>query len=185
MRPDWPLLTTTNGKKIPQLDNLHQPTDIMDVTPFRLRQVSKAGAIPPRALDGGVRVFMSMKNLKSLGLDIGDYVLLQQPDHSPKAVGVAWNLKADSKDQARVACIEEPIRDLFGLKMEEKVTISKFEPQRLQHAHKIVVQELEPGSSVLPREALEFWAKVALCKQSIDFASLLLVATSTPRGVAF
>ncbi|KAK8258102.1 AAA family ATPase [Phyllosticta capitalensis] len=141
----------------------------MDVTPFRLRQVSKAGAIPPRALDGGVRVFMSMKNLKSLGLDIGDYVLLQQPDHSPKAVGVAWNLKADSKDQARVACIEEPIRDLFGLKMEEKVTISKFEPQRLQHAHKIVVQELEPGSSVLPREALEFWAKVALC--GLDFVA--------------
>ncbi|KAK7554691.1 AAA family ATPase [Phyllosticta citricarpa] len=137
----------------------------MDITPFRLRWASaKASTPPPRALDaGGLRVLMSMKNLKSLGLDIGDYCLLDQPDGSPKAVGVAWNTKADPKDQNRIAFIEEPLKDLYGLKLEDKVTISRFEPQRLHYAQKIHVRELEPGSSILPKEALEFWAKVALC----------------------
>ncbi|KAK8169623.1 AAA family ATPase [Phyllosticta citrichinensis] len=135
----------------------------MDITPFRLRWASAKASTPPRALDaGGLRVLMSMKNLKSLGLEIGDYCLLDQPNGNPKAVGVAWNTKADPKDQNRIAFIEEPLKDLFGLKLEDKVTVSKFEPQRLRHAQKIHIQELEPGSIRLPNEALELLAKVAL-----------------------
>lgn len=137
----------------------------MDISQFSLRHTSsKATALPSKALDGGLRVHIPSKHLTSVGLKTGDYCQLDQPDGTPRAVGVAWLAKDPGNQNAkRMAFIEEPMKELCGLRLEDKVTITRLEPQQLKHAQKIYVKELDPGSSNASKEEIEFWTKVSLC----------------------
>lgn len=136
----------------------------MDISQFSLRNTNcKASALPPKALDGGLRVHIPSKHLTSLGLKTGDYCLLDQPDGTPKAVGVAWLAKDPGQSTKCMAFIEEPMKELYGLKLGDKVTISKLDLQQLKPAQKIYVKEVDAGSSAVPKNEIEFFAKVALC----------------------
>ncbi|GME63612.1 putative AAA family ATPase protein [Neofusicoccum parvum] len=140
----------------------------MDISQFSLRHTSsKATALPSKAIDGGLRVHIPSKHLTSTGLKTGDYCQLDQADGTRRAVGVAWLAKdPGNQNSKRMAFIEEPMKELYGLRLEDKVAITKLEPQQLKHAQKIYVKELEPGSSNTLKEEIEFWAKASLC--SVD-----------------
>ncbi|EKG20695.1 ATPase AAA+ type core [Macrophomina phaseolina MS6] len=152
----------------------------MDVSPFGLRNVNnKASALPSRALDGGLRVHIPLKHLNSQGLRTGDYCLLDKSDGATKAVGVAWLAKDPGQNAKRLAFIEEPMKELYGLSTEDKVTITKLEPQQLKQAQKIYIKELESGSSKVSKEEIEFFAKVALCSVDMVVPGGTFAATVT------
>ncbi|KAB2576495.1 ATPase family gene 2 protein [Lasiodiplodia theobromae] len=139
----------------------------MDISQFSLRNVNnKASNLPAKALDGGLRVHIPTKHLTSAALRHGEYCQLDQTDGRPKAIGVAWLAKDPGQGTKRMAFIEEPMKELFGVRLEDKVTITKLEPQELQPAQKIYIKEVEPGSSNTSKAEIEWFAKYALC--SVD-----------------
>lgn len=136
----------------------------MDISQFSLRNVNnKASNLPAKALDGGLRVHIPTKHLTSAALRHGEYCQLDQTDGRPKAIGVAWLAKDPGQGTKRMAFIEEPMKELFGVRLEDKVTITKLEPQELQPAQKIYIKEVEPGSSSTSKAEIEWFAKYALC----------------------
>ncbi|OJD39773.1 aaa family atpase [Diplodia corticola] len=136
----------------------------MDISQFSLRNVNnKASGLPAKALDGGLRVHIPSKHLASAALRHGDYCQLDQTDGRRRAIGVAWLAKDPGQGTKRMAFIEESMKELFKVKLEDKVTITKLEPQELQPAQKIYIKEVEPGSSSTSKPEIELFAKVALC----------------------
>ncbi|KKY21293.1 putative aaa family atpase [Diplodia seriata] len=136
----------------------------MDISQFSLRNVNnKASSLPTKAIDGGLRVHIPSKHLASAALRHGDYCQLDQADGRRKAIGVAWLAKDPGQGTKRMAFLEEPMKELFGMKLEDKVTITKLEPQELQPAQKIYIREVEPGSINTSKAEIEMFAKSALC----------------------
>lgn len=136
----------------------------MDISQFSLRNVNnKASNLPAKALDGGLRVHIPTKHLTSAALRHGEYCQLDQTDGRPRAIGVAWLAKDPGQGTKRMAFIEEPMKEFFGVRLEDKVTITKLEPQELQPAQKIYIREVEPGSSGTSKAEIEWFAKYALC----------------------
>lgn len=158
----------------------------MDISQFSLRHTSsKATALPSKAIDGGLRVHIPSKHLTSTGLKTGDYCQLDQADGTRRAVGVAWLAKdPGNQNSKRMAFIEEPMKELYGLRLEDKVAITKLEPQQLKHAQKIYVKELEPGSSNALKEEIEFWAKASLCMCTHDFLASRLEFIIAPSEMS-
>ncbi|KAF2086572.1 AAA-domain-containing protein [Saccharata proteae CBS 121410] len=132
-----------------------------DISPFTLQRKQAAAARTTQStnsLHGGLRVSLSMKNLKATGLEHGDYCRLQMPDGS-QAICVAVFSKA-ADPQKKVAIIDEPsLQELYGLKHGERAVISKLEPQVLMRAERVYVKAIDPVDDLPKPESFEIDAE--------------------------
>lgn len=95
--------------------------------------------LPPSAvLDGAFRVHIPIKDLESLGLKPGDLCQLNSGDGNT-GTGIAWrSTDQNAKPQAHPVKLTDTIRDAFGFKLGNQISIRKT-AAKIVHADTVTV----------------------------------------------
>lgn len=103
--------------------------------------------LPPTAsLEGAFRVHIPAKDLDLLGLKIGDLCLLRSHDGST-GVGIAWRSTDTSvKPQVHPVKLTDAMRDAFGFKLGNQITIQK-QTGKIVHADRVVVIDVSDSEN--------------------------------------
>ena len=102
--------------------------------------------LPSSALDGAFRVHISPKDLELLGLKAGDICRLSSPDGTT-GVGIAWrSTDQNAKPQVHPVKLTDTLRDAFGFKLGNQLTIQKTN-SKISHADRVVVIDVTESDS--------------------------------------
>jgi len=119
--------------------------------------------IPLSSLEGGFRVHLANKELKNLGLHVGD--LCRIWDASGKSgFAVAWNAQETNPSKRPIAKVTELLREKYGFGLTEPVFIEKV----TDHFRKVDVVTVsledpsQPFGSYESARELQNWASFAL-----------------------
>lgn len=129
---------------------------------FVLRPLERR--IPEGALEGGFRVHLSAKDLKTLGLEPGDACKLRALGGA-SGVGIAWlSQELKPSGSKRITQVTDIFRETYGFNLQDRVSICKSELP-FTRADTVVLNEITEGQlEHSPRqEALRCWIDVSLC----------------------
>lgn len=102
---------------------------------------------PTTSLDGAFRVHIPAKDLDLLGLRIGELCLLHSADGS-SGVGIAWRSTDTSvKPQVHPVKLTDAMRDAFGFKLGNQLTIQKA-TGKIAHADRVIVIDVSDHDQV-------------------------------------
>ncbi|GAB7349883.1 hypothetical protein MBLNU459_g0576t2 [Dothideomycetes sp. NU459] len=122
-----------------------------DVPSFTVRP------LPPTAsLDGAFRVHIPTKDLEILSLKPGELCSLKSEDGST-GVGIAWrSLDSNAKPHAHPVKLTDTLRDAFGFKLGNQLTITKANTQ-IHHADRVVVIDVSDHATADPLKDDKNW----------------------------
>ncbi|KAE9972619.1 hypothetical protein BLS_001911 [Venturia inaequalis] len=123
----------------------------------------------PKPTDPGLermfRIELKKDEMNAENLVAGDSVLLECPETKVGGVGIASLANDTSKTTGKPTLkIYDPLKKCFGLTMEDKCTISKFNG-KIRRAGKVVVTDVSSADNLVVEEikhALEYWVISAL-----------------------
>lgn len=129
-------------------------------TAYSLRPLERN--TPHTALEGGFRVHLAPKELKSLGVLNGEPIRLST-SAGPKGFAVAWNATPTNAGNKPIAKVTDLLRETYGLSLEERVFITKTSDSwRPIESIKISLVLPSDGSRYESTEELLHWARYAL-----------------------
>lgn len=130
-------------------------------TPYTLRPLERS--IPLSSLEGGFRIHLTIRELKNLGLSVGDLCRLSNTS-GKSGFAIAWLTKETNPGNKAIAKVTELLRDTYGFPLTEKIFIEKFQ----ESWRRVEVVTVSLSDSALPlggydsAEELENWAGYAL-----------------------
>jgi len=96
-------------------------------------------------LEGAFRVHIPTKDLELLGLKAGDLCRLNSTDGNT-GVGIAWrSTEQNAKPQVHPVKLTDTVRDAFGFKLGNQVTIQKT-TSKIAHASRVTVIDVTDGN---------------------------------------
>lgn len=111
------------------------------------------------------RIELKKDDMNAEKLDAGDSILLECPDTKLGGVGLAFLSSDTSKTQGRPTLkIYDPLKKMFGLTMEDKCIISKFNG-KVRRATKVIVSDVSAIDNPVQPEiahALGYWVGSSL-----------------------
>lgn len=94
------------------------------------------------ALEGAFRVHIPVKDLEILGLKAGELCKLKSADGNTTGVGIAWrSTEQNAKPQVHPVKLTDTVRDAFGFKLGNQVTIQKS-TSKIAHADRVVIVDV-------------------------------------------
>lgn len=111
------------------------------------------------------RIELKKDEMVSENLESGDSILLECPDTKAGGIGLVFPATDTSKSTGKPTIkIYDPLKKCFGLTMEDKCTILKFNG-KVKRARKVVVADVSSADNPVMEEvqhALEYWIVSAL-----------------------
>ncbi|TLD37684.1 AAA-domain-containing protein [Venturia nashicola] len=132
---------------------------------YSLRPMGNAPKPTDPGLERMFRIEMKKDEMVAENLIQGESILLECPDTNAGGVGTVYQAQDTSKSTGKPTIkIYDPLKKCFGLTMEDKCTISKFNG-KIRRARKVVVTDVSTSDNPVVEEirhALEYWVGSAL-----------------------
>lgn len=130
---------------------------------FTLRPLERR--TPAGALEGGFRVHLSIKELKNLGLSVGDLCRLTTTSGA-SGYAVAWLSQETNPGNKPIAKVTELLRETYGFPLTERVFIEKAN-DAWKPADTVSITLVDTSQA---QEDIEYWADHALGEVNFLFA---------------
>lgn len=155
----------SNSKKMSTRHNSHLPSKIEAMRLYSLRPPGNQIKPTDPGLERMFRIELKKDDMNAENLVAGDSILLECPDTKAGGVGLAFLSSDTSKTQGRPTLkIYDSLKKMFGLTMEDKCIISKFNG-KVRRATKVVVSDVSAMDNPIQPEiahALEYWVGSSL-----------------------
>lgn len=139
-----------------------------DVPKFTVRPLIPSATV----LDGAFRIHVPVKDLELLTLKPGDLCQLTGAD-GKSGVGIAWrSTEQNAKPQVHPVKLTDTLRDAFGFKLGNQVTIQRAISQKIAHADRVIVIDVTDSSNIDATKAVNNWelqCAFTLCKIDMPF----------------
>lgn len=111
---------------------------------YRLRTLDKDRK-PSETLDGEFRVFFHPNELKSLGLQAGDYCLLTA-NSGASGVGIAW--PGDGKSGHQILKISQFLKNAYGFTLDDRYSVARENEENLLLVQEIWLREQSDSNGI-------------------------------------
>ncbi|KAF2262655.1 cell division cycle protein 48 [Lojkania enalia] len=123
---------------------------------------------PGGGLEGAFRLYLTLKDLKILGISTGDLVTLASSS-GKKGFGIAWLASQTNPGNKPIAKVTDMLREKYEISLNDRVSIEKAADSHWKPADSIEIScpgALEYNSN----EELLYWVRIALVRLELVFS---------------